>query len=184
VRLFVALDLPAGVRRALRGWQQSVLGMDRRADTLRSVGEASLHVTLCFLGACAPAAVDRIVAACSAAAGFSVSSLAVGEPVWLPRRRPRVLAVAIEDDRGELRDVQALLSAELVRAESYEPEARLFFPHVTVARVRAGKRVRAAQLPGPEPVEFVAESVTLYRSLLSRGPAVYEPVHRVPLAAG
>jgi 2'-5' RNA ligase len=148
------------------------------------VGEASLHVTLCFLGPCPATAVGEIVAACGAATGVTARGLALGEPVWLPRRRPRVLAVAIEDDDGALRDLQALLAGALVRAGAYEPETRLFFPHVTVARVRSGERVRPARLPAPPPLEFRGETVTLYRSRLGRGPAVYEPVHRVALASG
>lgn len=116
-------------------------------------------------------------------AGASVGGLATGEPVWLPRRRPRVLAVTLEDDDGALRDLQSLLAAALVRAGVYEPEGRLFFPHVTVARVRRGERVRPARLEPSRAVEFEAKAVTLFRSHLGPGPALYEPVHRVTLAA-
>lgn len=177
-RLFVALDLPRPAVGTLVDWQAAVVAA--RAS-LRVVGRDALHATLCFLGDVAAERVPDAVAALDGIAGSPAGGLALGQAVWLPRRRPRVLAVALEDDRSELRDLQALLSARLVRAGLYEPEARLFFPHVTVARVRDGERVRPVALPAPAPVEFAAEFVTLYRSHLGDGPARYEAVHPVRL---
>jgi 2'-5' RNA ligase len=175
----VALDLPEPVVRAATAWQETVLA---GRSALRLTGRESLHVTLSFLGAQPPGAVAELSAACSALAGAPVTELALGEPVWLPRRRPRVLALRIEDDRAELRETQAWLVGELARTGRFAPEARLFFPHVTVSRVRPGERVRPSALPAPDPVEFRAETITLYRSHLGGGPARYEPVHRVGLA--
>ena len=76
------------------------------------------------------------------------AELAVGEPLWLPPRRPRVLAVALEDPDGALGRTQTAVSSALAAGGWYVPETRPFLAHVTVARVRKGARAwRRAQLP-------------------------------------
>lgn len=186
MRLFVALELPAEAVEALVAWQASVLA---GRPGLRGVRRDSLHVTLCFLGEQAADAVAPIAQALGPLAGSGRPPLALGEPWWLPRRRPRVLACAIADDSGALREAQSLLVAALRRAVGFEPERRAFFPHVTVARVRSGARVRPAPLEGAPGVEFAGTRVTLFRSVLGGGGGSegggsgsrYEPLHSVEL---
>jgi RNA 2',3'-cyclic 3'-phosphodiesterase len=176
VRLFVALDLPADVRSALAAWGRSAVGGDER---LRLVAEDSLHVTLVFLGerpdpdpvaATVVAALDPVPEA---------PPLAVAEALWLSPRRPHVLTAALADPTGGLARLQAAVLGALVREAGHEAEKRAFRPHVTIARVR--RRVRAFDVPAPPEARFVAPSVTLYRSVLGRGPAAYEPLASVPL---
>jgi 2'-5' RNA ligase len=178
LRLFVALELPPAVRNELVRWQVTELA---QRPALRLVDRDALHVTLCFLGPVAPSAVAAVRTALDRVTGAPAAPLALGAAVWLPRRRPRVLAVTIDDDDGRLRDLQAQVAAILVAAGVYEPEPRLFFPHVTAARVRSEHRVRGSPLSAPAPVEFIARTVTLYRSWLSVGPARYEALHRAAL---
>ena len=47
-RLFVALELPAGARTALREWQRDLDG--RAPGELRPVATDALHLTLAFIG--------------------------------------------------------------------------------------------------------------------------------------
>jgi RNA 2',3'-cyclic 3'-phosphodiesterase len=188
VRLFVALELPDLVKEAFLAWRAPLL---RDADGLRAVPPASLHVTLAFLGwkperAIAP--LSRLVEACAAEAG-SVDGLALGEPLWLPRRRPRVLAVTLEDRHGQLRALQEQLVERLVAGAWYEQEARPYLPHVTVARVRTGGSVPARELPttasggGALPaLAFDGAAVVLYRSHLSSAGARYEALSLSRLA--
>lgn len=176
VRLFVALDLPAPVVEALVAWRAPLL---RRLDALRPVAREALHVTLCFLGWKAPEAVDPLtvlVRTCATGSG-GATGLALGEPLWLPPRGPRVLALALEDRHGLLGELQARLGEQLAGGGWYEPEARAYLPHVSLARVRRGARVpRVVELPPPPPLAFDGAAVTLYRSLLDPGGARYEPL--------
>src|SRR5947209_6853018 len=105
-RLFVALELPAEIRAALASWRPRVAGW-------RLLPDEALHVTLCFLGWVDAAAVDPIAAACGVVSDRAPVRLALSEPVWLPRRRPRVLAVSLTDTSGELAAVQAALALAL-----------------------------------------------------------------------
>lgn len=185
-RLFVALDLPEPVRLSLIDWRAPLLA--REPELLRAVTPVALHATLCFLGqqpVTAFEALGEAVVRCAGAA--DVRALSLGEPLWLPRRAPRVLAVAIGDRDGELARLQAALSAGLSDGGWYEPEERPYLPHVTVARVRARGHERAARalgrepLPGVPPLAFDGAAVSLYRSWLGGAGARYEPLARVEL---
>jgi 2'-5' RNA ligase len=104
----------------------------------------------------------------------------IGGPLWLAPRRPHVLTVALEDPSGGLTGIHEAVLEAMVRSAGHAAEGRRFRPHVTVARVRG--RLRPFDLTSPAPLEFRPPAVTLYRSVLGRGPAVYEPVASVPLS--
>jgi len=179
-RLFVALELPEAVRTALAGWARA--GLDGR---FRLTAAGDLHVTLCFLGW---RPVDEIEAIAHLAAGVArpVHELALGQPVWLPSRHPRVLAVGLADAGGQLSEMARAVVEELAAHAGHVPEKRPFRPHVSVARVRArgGLAGRARPSLGAVPGAgegFAASALTLQRSHLSREGARYEPVMRVQL---
>jgi 2'-5' RNA ligase len=171
-RLFVALDLPADVREALGWW-----GREARhtAGPMRVLDIESLHVTLVFLGSRSVDEIDVVAGMVAAEAGSPVGTLSLGAPLWLPRRRPRLLAVELHDDSGGLAALQARLAAALAGVlGDWEPDRRAFHPHVTVARMRNGSGLRGKVLP-PTPGEaFEAASVTLYRSWLAPSGSTYE----------
>jgi 2'-5' RNA ligase len=177
-RLFVALDLPESVAASLVAWRTPLL---RRLDAMRPVAPEALHVTLAFLGWKAEEAVaplGELVDACTTGTG-GVAGLALGEPLWLPRRRPHVLAVALEDRHGQLTQLQARLVERLATGGWYEPEARPYLPHVTLARSRGREGIRVPRDAEPPPLEalvFDGVAVTLYRSHLGPGGARYEPL--------
>jgi 2'-5' RNA ligase len=189
-RLFVALDLPAAVREALVAWRAPLLREPRLAGALQPVAREALHATLCFLGWRPEAAIAPLGALVEGCLGWaesagSASGLALGEPLWLPRRRPRVLAVALDDRHGELGALQQALVERLAAERWHEPEARPYLPHVTVARVRGeagGARIGDAPTQAPPPLVFDGAAVTLYRSRLGSEGARYEPLSRCALA--
>jgi 2'-5' RNA ligase len=195
-RLFTALELPEPVLAALDAWGNAELGS---VAGLRRVSPAALHVTLCFLGSRPAGEIEAIAQACSVLSGQGKVQLRLGMPLWLPRRRPRVLAVSVEDGGGDrtlargsghrtpargpgagLGHLQAILAAALQRGGWYEPEARPFLAHVTVARFgRAGGR--ELDLTDPPPLSFPGTSVALLRSWPERGGSRYERLAEVSL---
>jgi 2'-5' RNA ligase len=180
VRLFVALELPEEVREALASWRAPVLD---GVPASRAVARESLHVTLCFLGwrwTYEIPAIDEAIADV-AGRGGRAARLSVVQGIWLPPRRPRVLAVELADAGRVLGGIQGELSRALQAGGWYEPESRPFLAHVTVARVGRGGRVRRDGLPPAPAVEFEGTTVTLYRSRLARGGAQYEPLARFEL---
>ncbi len=180
-RLFVALELPADVREGFARWCATALSDERG---LRVLGPESLHVTLCFLGSRRVEEIDAISGALAAVAGEPVVPLSVGDPVWLPARRPRVLAVELVDEQGMLAAVQDKLAGVLSAGGWYAREARPFLAHVTVARVARDARVRSFELPSPPAKRFRGSVVTLFRSRLGPGGAQYEALSRIELGSG
>lgn len=175
-RLFVALELDPTTRAALAGWGEEVLSQHA---ALRAVPVDALHLTLCFLGTHALAEVDAIGDACAALAGAPPTGLKLGGALWLPRRRPRVLAVAVSDATGALATLQGALAGALAAGGWYQPQARPFLGHITIARVVSGERTRELQTP---PALTIAPArVTLYRSHLSPQGARYEALRTVVL---
>src|SRR4029079_9739095 len=98
------------------------------------------------------------------------------------RRGPRLWARAFDDPGGLSSAVHEAVAAPLVEGGWYVPEKRPFWPHVTVARVRAREKPPRIDVAPPE-LSFVAPEVVLYRSRLSRAGADYEPLARVALGA-
>jgi RNA 2',3'-cyclic 3'-phosphodiesterase len=179
VRLFVALELPDDVRDALVRWRERLAPV--RGGELRPVAPEALHVTLCFLGWGSEDEIDGISAACNVVAAQPAPPLALDGAVWLPPRRPRVLAVELDDPEQKLAQAQATLSSALAAGGWYVPEKRPFLAHVTVARVRT--RISGRELPELPRLKFRAARVVLYRSRLYSSSARYEALASVELAS-
>ena len=170
VRLFVALDLPQEVRAQLAAWCDGAA-----PQSVRRVPAANLHVTLAFLGSRRwddAAAVDELLPGIAR----DVGTLETAGALWLPPRRPGVLAVALRDNAA-LAALQADLVAALVDAVAFVAEGRPFRPHVTVGRVSRGARVDACAGEPPS-LAFAPAALTLYRSHTDAGGARYEPLAR------
>ncbi len=178
-RLFLALDPSDSARAALAAWRDAAFAGQAG---LRIVPAQSLHVTLVFLGHRPEAEIEPIPGSLDAVAGFSAPELwPVGiEP--LPRRRPRLLALDLDDPEGRAGAVQAAASGALEAQELHAPDRRPFWPHLTLARLRGRRRrdpspafpLEAGRPEGP--LRF--GHVTLYRSHLAPGGARYEPLAR------
>lgn len=186
--MFVAIDLPQMVREYIATWGETEL-----ADpALRAVPPESLHITLAFLGNRRLDDVERIAEAMEAVADVPLF-LELGGPVGRPSRdRPSVIALPVTFPRPvEAR--QAELSEILIFERLYEPEGRPFWPHVTVARVRAegrgSQRPTRVEIPsGPAPTErvgfFNGVRISLYRSELQPSGSHYFPLAQVELPSG
>jgi 2'-5' RNA ligase len=196
VRLFVALELPRSARLALAAWAgervddaiwrgpaRGACGSDPARGRLRAVPAANLHVTLCFLGERPDASAHGVGEAVAAgAAGTEALALTITGSLWLPPRRPRVLAVGC--DGPGLAALQARVTAALVTAGWYAPERRPYRGHVTVARMVGAGGSGPPSSPGaPPPLGFTAGTVAVLRSHLGEGPVRYEPLARVRLGA-
>jgi RNA 2',3'-cyclic 3'-phosphodiesterase len=205
-RLFLALDPPEEVREQLAAWARRALGKRGERGVaasrpLRVLDAELLHVTLCFLGERPLRELDAIESALAQCA-VAVGELAVGAPLWLPPRHPRVLAVEVHDPSGELARLHDSLTRELAAAIGWMPAegggraaaaaarggrrgaGRRFRPHITLARMQetrppAVPRVR--ELPPTPALSFTPAELVLYRSWLAPDGASYEALCRATL---
>ena len=166
-RLFIAIELPAGVRRKL------MEHIDRLRDSVPHARaswtrEENLHLTLKFLGDTPIANVEALARA------IEITAKAV-EPFKLtvtdsgafpPKGQPRVLWVGIEDPSGQLALLHRALEDECAKA-GFPREPRPFHPHLTIARIRKPFDSRQLVTVHKE-MGFEAETVRASELLLIR----------------
>ena len=185
-RMFVAARVPEDVRAELSRWSRTAVA---GREGVRRLTPETLHITLCFLGEQPLSCVGDLAGVLGGAAEAvaALGDLATGPPVWLPPRRPRVLAVEIGDPAGALGKLRARLAADIAATIAWASGRERFRPHVTVARVRVvdarkgGRRELAAgaDLPPTPQLCFVCDTVALLRSHLEPSGARYEELASV-----
>jgi len=185
-RLFIALDLPGELRAGIARWGRGEL----KDPALRAVAEESLHITLAFLGYTPEREIEPLTVIVNSLT-VPAPAIALGDPVAKPvLRRPRLFALPVESPGAVA--LQSKLEEKLAAARLYKPEQRAFWPHITVARVKAkgrGSRRRPLQVervPGKLPQELLRPThgvrVRLYRSELNPMGARYTPLAQVELS--
>ena len=177
LRLFVALDLPEQIVTPLARLAGDAFGGH---PDLRLVRPEALHVTLVFLGYQYERDVERITAV-TFEQSLGAVELRARDVQPVPRSRPRLFALQLEDPGDSLGAWQQALSDRLHAAGLYEPEKRPFWPHVTLARAKRGKPPSGIEVPDLTADlrrPFEADTVTLYRSTLRPQGAVYEALAR------
>jgi 2'-5' RNA ligase len=178
MRLFVAVETPDAVRRALRDW---IAPLNKAFPRARWVRAENLHVTLKFIGEVPEKSLDAIRAALRAVPHASPIEINFrGAGFFTDDRRPRVLWAGVEAG-PELKQLAQTIDQALVPA-GVAPDTREFRPHLTVARFSeksdAGgvARVRGTLAAAAAPPEFGTARVTnfhLYRSVLQSSGAEY-----------
>ncbi len=187
LRLFVAIELPREVLDALRALQSEL--RQQGLEQLRWVRPDGIHLTLKFLGETPAALVPAIARAVErAAAGVPPHELSLGAlGTFGSRHNPRVLWIDLAGDLAPLRRLQEQIEKSLAEA-GFPKEARAFSAHLTLARVRpetarelAARLAQAVQSVTAPPGHIPVRAVSLMRSQLGPGGAVYTCLHSVPL---
>ena len=184
VRVFVALAIPAEVRAALGDAQARL--KPAGAD-VKWVRPEAIHATLRFIGDTneerVPVLGEAIAAAAAGVAPFALEARGAG---FFPEEsRPRVVWIGLGGDLPALLRLQARVEAEVVRV-GYPAEGRPFSAHLTLGRVRSGKRVKelvlaAQEFSGWVLGAFPVDRVILYRSELRPQGAIYTRLIEQPL---
>lgn len=176
-RLFVALSLPD-----ILAQQLTLLGGG--IEGARWEPADKLHLTLRYLGDVdggLRATLHEALASVRAEA-FTLTLRGCGH--FPPRGEPRALWVGVEPNDA-LVSLQARIESA-VRDAGFEPDARNFAPHVTLARTRRpNARKVAAWLSSHalwDAPPFEVEAFTLYASILGPGGSKYTPLTDYPLA--
>jgi 2'-5' RNA ligase len=181
MRLFVALDIPDAVRRALRELMARLRPEGAGARWVRPEG---MHVTLKFLGETDDAKLDSIRAALSSVhSGQAVESDFRGLGFFPDEFHPRVVWCGIEASPN-----LPLLAADVDRAlqpPGFPAESRPFTPHLTLARfnshkgldtlVRAANNLKSYYFGSARSSEF-----HLYQSVLKPSGAEYTRLATFP----
>ncbi len=125
MRLFVGIELPEAVRRALGLLRGGIRGAKWQRDD-------QFHLTLRFIGEVPPGRVEEIVRALAGIAFPSFELRLAGIGLFGRPRQPRVLWAGVESP-APLRHLARKVNQALERA-GVEEAHRRFAPHVTIAR--------------------------------------------------
>jgi 2'-5' RNA ligase len=141
-RLFIAIELPSNVRRALKDHIHHLREAvpDARASWAR---EDNLHLTLKFFGDTRQARVEGLSGATQrAASAVAPFEMIIGTSgAFPPHGEPRVLWIGIEDPEGQLALLHEVLEDQCARA-GFAREKRPYHPHLTIARLRQTQDAR------------------------------------------
>jgi 2'-5' RNA ligase len=170
-RLFIGVPLPEATLELVRAAQEALPAV----RCLKRGRPEQVHVTLAFMGDVgfrAREAARRVVASIPRDAG---GLTALGGYVLLPSaRRPRVVALGVDDPAGVLAGLFELVMGGLEREQVMRREKRPFLAHATIARLRDPVQIGLKSECGRAP--FPVESVRLYRSELRSEGALYTVV--------
>ncbi len=156
LRLFVAVELPANVRKRLADVASELRGMG--LERLRWVKPENIHITLKFLGETPAERRPEIEDALRAAAdGVASHELTLGElGKFGGRRNPRVLWVDVRGDVDALKALQKRVDEEIAPL-GFPRDERPFAAHLTLARVPQELAKQVAR-PLSEAIEAVKVS--------------------------
>jgi RNA 2',3'-cyclic 3'-phosphodiesterase len=185
MRSFVAIELPAEVKRALGALQDDLRAA--RAD-VSWVKPENFHLTLKFLGDVEEGRLGEVERMCAEAASAARRfDLKLGGVGLLPhRRQPRVVYVEVGGQVRELGELHRAVEEKL-DALGFEKEARAFRPHITLGRVKSPRRVRElvalCESKRFATGEFPVGEIALMRSELHPTGARYTPLSKWLLAS-
>jgi len=185
MRLFIALDIDAAVRRRIGEIQQMLIeATGLRKGPVTWVRPENIHLTLKFLGETADEAVRDVCR-------IAEETAAVHGPVELEARglgtfgRPARVLWAGMQVTPELAALQADLETRLDKA-GWPRENRKYTAHLTICRIKdpkAGRRLEAASEAHRETLlgTISAQEVVVYESQLTREGSIYTAAARCPL---
>jgi len=184
IRAFIAIELDEPVRRGLADLQED---LERSGADVKWVKPANLHLTVKFLGQVEDETVRRVNEIMEKAVeGVAPFGLRIAGAGSFPRgRRPRVVWVAAHEVGSALEAIHRRLEKGLASV-GVAPDGRRFVAHVTLGRVRSGRRAerladgidRAADR---EFGEVTVNALTLFESTLTPTGPIYGSIGRASL---
>lgn len=191
-RLFIALTVSDAMREQIAVCQQQLQPL---LPGMRWVAPDSMHLTLVFLGEQSREHIREIAELVTASAeNLPPFEWALGPLGFFGRpRQPSVIWIGLTEQPPALMSLQERLQTEL-QARGYADATRPFHPHITLGRVRQGRRDKGRRRMDADSLTAAMRSVSftsggpsriahvhLIESRLSPTGAQYEVLHAAPL---
>lgn len=174
-RLFIAINLPEGVRKKLAEYQGKWINLPN--DKIRWVKKYNLHITLVFVGYVSDDEMYEIINTVKETAKKHEPFMINLERIILgpPNRTPRMFWAEGEKSQ-ELADLQGDLQEKI---EQRHGARHAFRPHVNLARFKQG--LLTAQVNEPLKSQIPVETIEVMQSILKRTGAEYSILESVEL---
>ena len=177
MRLFIAIELTADMKRALAGISKA---LRERATGGRFVPIENMHVTLHFIGESND--LGAITAAMrEACRGIRPFTLELGGYGYFEKTASgshRVSLVTVRGDLAELGVLRDTLESALAD-KGFPSDHKRFSPHITLGRNVGHDELAAFELENMElGCKETVTGITLFESVKQNGKPVYVPLHR------
>ncbi len=171
-RVFLAVDLDDEVRHGLAAHLGSWSPLPGSSPP-----PANWHLTLRFLGKVDEPTYETLLAKLDEAELGPSFSLSFGGLGAFPRAaRATVLWLGTDAGSDALGGLAAAIEGAVVEA-GFMPEERPFHPHLTLSRIRPPQDVQSLIESVPSfPLRQAVDHITVFESILGRGPAAYVPL--------
>jgi 2'-5' RNA ligase len=184
IRAFIAIELPDSIKSMIGRVQQELKSLRLKAKWVRA---ENIHLTLKFLGDIDAGDIDNIGGAMADAAADSAPlALKIGGIGFFPDiKRPRVVWVGLGGEIPNLLNLQRNLEDRLATV-GFAKEKRSFKAHLTLGRIRQAANPDTVRRIIKEYIElgdhqFIADRITLIKSVLKPSGAVYSPLKQTEL---
>jgi 2'-5' RNA ligase len=187
MRLFVAVEIDDAARRAAEVASENLRLAIGPALHARWVPPENMHLTVRFLGHVDDERVPPIIEALTPALGLPPFSIELGGcGMFPPNGPPRVLWIGLTQGLPSLAALHDAFDRRLAPF-GFEPEARAYSAHLTLARIKAASRGASAAVRqalravAPPAARFEVTRATVFQSHMSPRGSRYVPLARVPL---
>jgi RNA 2',3'-cyclic 3'-phosphodiesterase len=182
IRSFVSIDLED--EKILSGIESIMLSLSSLGGDLKPVERDNIHLTLKFLGNVSPTKLEEVKLALAQVTFPRFSVEIKGSGAFPNLKRMNVIWVGIGDGWSQVELIYEQ-TEKVLHQLGFSRETRPFSPHITVARVKSGrKRDEIAAFLGHLTDEsfgtFPVESVRLKQSVLSPSGPKYSTLLEVP----
>ena len=182
-RVFIAINLPEDVKRALTRYEEKWPEVPAKW-TVRD----NIHITLVFLGdltdeeSANVCIITKEVAERYGSINIILNKILYGPTNKLP---PKMIWVEGEKSK-EISDLKNDLEKSLLEKVRFAPDGRGFNPHITLARIRETefRQIEPEEIPEVDEnidYNFMIESIEVMESELKRGGPQYTVLESCPL---
>jgi 2'-5' RNA ligase len=188
LRLFVAIPLPEAIKKVLEDLQRQLQHVIPNA-AIRWTAPEQIHLTLRFFGSVAAEQLEELKVglqgACTGTAAFCLQARGLG--VFPDKRRPKVIWVGVDDDKGQLAALQRKIQTATTHFGE-KPDERPFSAHLTLGRIKELRPPEAAALrqfleSADRPChEWLVRDIELLRSELGPAGAKHSVISSYSLA--
>ena len=180
MRCFLAFEIPAGIKECL---SQASREMAKKIPGVRWVKPDGQHITIHFFGEISEARVEEIKDVLKGCGPYERIMASLKKVDAFPgKKRARVIVATLDEGVDIIRSIYHDIVNRLT-ALGYKKEERGYTPHITFGRLKIPAPVLERDVVGLECLRFAIDRIVLFKSILGRQGATYEPLFELNLTA-
>ncbi len=178
MRCFLAFEIPADVKEYL---SQASGSQSQKIPGVRWVKPEGQHITLYFFGEVPDTRVEEIKNVLRQCGPYDriMASLKTVD-AFPDKRRPRVVVATLDEGVDIICSIYHDIVNRLT-ALGYQKEKRGYTPHITFGRMKQPAPILERDIVRLEYPRFAIDRIVLFKSILGREGATYEPLFELNL---